>query len=651
MIKYCSFIFLIGLTSNSFAQKNTQKGLNALTQANFGLAKAYFYKDLKKDSIAAAFGLSVFYSQAFSYEPDSALYYLNSCSQSWKNATIEEKNARLKWIPISDSTIQELLLELAQKEYAVVLVQPSIDRTEKWLTHFGKLFTNMATEAILFRDSLAYEEAMAAQTAAALKVFISSYPDAIQHDAALALYDQLWYQEQTSNNSELALASFIVSNPSNPFTAQAWMRLYAIYAQQESITAFAAFIESYPNSPYTPQAWKQIHQFYLKPYSAEKLAQFKIDYPTYPFLEDLAQDAELLLKKMYPFLQDDQFGYTDQSGQQVIAAQFDDASAFVEGLAVVSKNSLYGLINKKNENIVDFKFLDITATEQGYIAEDSSGFYFLSRQGQFLQQKALEWEELQQTLLAMNWQNTPELPQVVSKYEVIQKNGKVGLNKRGKNILPAKYEQIISPVQATYIFAKIGKNLHYFDSTGKRLEINDLEWFLNAPELASFTKENVAIFSKGSKLGLLDTKGRIVVKNSYDAAQPVYAGLWPVQQNGKWGLVSTSSKVALPFLYDQIVAFPPFGFLLQDARGVGLVDSFGKVLLQPEFKAIKSFESDLLLVENQNGLGLYNKDAQLLIECAYQRIIPFDERTLQLSSSKGLAYYFLTDQKIMTFQP
>ena len=651
MIKYCSFIFLIGLTSNSFAQKNTQKGLHALTQDNFGLAKSYFYKDLKKDSIAAAFGLSVFYSQAFSYEPDSALFYLNSCTQSWTKATIQEKNARLKWIPISDSTIHELFLTLAQKEYAVLLRQPSIDQTEEWLTHFGSIFPNMATEAILFRDSLAYEEAVAAQTAAALKLFISSYPEAQQYETAVALYDQLWYQEQTSNNTELALATFILSYPNNPYVTQAWSRLYAIYAKEASITSFATFIERYPNSPYTPKAWKQIHQLYLKPYSAEKLAQFKIDYPTYPFLEDLAQDAELLLKKLYPFLQVDQFGYMDQNGQQVIAPQFDDAGAFVEGLAVVSKNSIYGLINKKNENIVDFKFLDITATEQGYIAEDSSGFYLLSRQGQFLQQKALEWEEVQQTLLAMNWQKKPELPQAVSKYEVIQKNGKVGLNKRGKNILPVKYEQIISPPHATYIFAKIGKNLHYFDSTGKRLEINDLEWFLNAAELASFTKENVAVFSKGSKLGLLDTKGRIIVKNSYEAAQPVYAGLWPVQQKGKWGLVSTSSKEVLPFLYNQIVAFPPFGFLIQDTRGVGLVDSSGKVLLQPEFKAIKSFETDLLLVENQNGLGLYNKDAQLLIECAYQRIIPFDERTLQLSSSKGLAYYFLTDQKIMTFQP
>ena len=650
MIKYC-FIFLIGITSNFFAQKNTQKGLHALTESNFGLAKSFFYKDLKKDPIAATFGLSVFYTQAFTYEPDSALHYLKSCTQSWNNATIEEKNARLKWIPISDSSIHELFFTLAQKEYAVMLEQPSINRAEKWLSHYGMLFPDMATETILFRDSIAYEEAVAAQTAAALKVFISSYPKAQQYETALALYDQLWYQEQTSNNTELDLATFITSNPNNPYTDNAWMRLYAMYAKEASITSFAAFIERYPNSPYTPQAWKQIHQLYLKPYSAEKLAQFKIDYPTYPFLEDLAQDAELLLKKMYPFLKDGQFGYMDQSGQQVIAAQFDDASAFVEGLAAVSKNSLYGLINKKNENIVDFKFLDITATEHGYIAEDSSGFYLLSRQGQFFQQKALEWEEAQQTLLAMNWQKTPELPQVASKYEVIQKNGKVGLNKRGKNILPAKYEQIISPPQATYIFAKIGKNLHYFDSTGKRLEINDLEWFLNAPELASFTKENVAIFSKGSKLGLLDTKGRIVVKNSYEAAQPVYEGLWPVQQNGKWGLVSTSSKVVLPFLYNQIVAFPPFGFLIQDASGVGLVDSFGKLVLQPEFKAIKSFESDLLLVENQNGLGLYNKDAQLLIECAYQRIIPFDERTLQLSSSKGLAYYFLTDQIIMTFQP
>ena len=243
------------------------------------------------------------------------------------------------------------------------------------------------------------------------------------------------------------------------------------------------------------------------------------------------------------------------------------------------------------------------------------------------------------------------VPKVVPKYERIDKNGRVGLSKQGKSVLPIKYDDIIFSNDSGFIFAKLGKALQYFDTTGKRLEINSLDWFLNAAELASFSKDGIAVFSKAAKLGLMDTKGKVLVKNTYDAAQAVYNGLWPVQQNGKWGLVALDSKIVLPLNYEHIVAFPPFGFLVESNEGVGLLASANKWLLSPTFKTIKRFETSYFLVENQEGLGVYNTDGSSLIPCAYQRIVRLDDGNFQLNNSSGLSYYLPIENKIVQLQP
>ena len=149
----------------------------------------------------------------------------------------------------------------------------------------------------------------------------------------------------------------------------------------------------------------------------------------------------------------------------------------------------------------------------------------------------------------------------------------------------------------------------------------------------------------------IDVKGKVLVKNTYDAAQAVYNGLWPVQQNGKWGLVALDSKIVLPLNYEHIVAFPPFGFLVESNEGVGLLTSANKWLLSPTFKTIKRFETSYFLVENQEGLGVYNTDGSPLIPCAYQRIVRLDDGTFQLNNSSGLSYYLPIENKIVQLQP
>ena len=239
----------------------------------------------------------------------------------------------------------------------------------------------------------------------------------------------------------------------------------------------------------------------------------------------------------------------------------------------------------------------------------------------------------------------------MSPYERLERNGKVGINKLGKVILPAKYDEVIAIKGAAFLIAKQGKVLHYFDTTGKRLELNGLEWFLSAPELAPFSTAGYAVFSKAAKLGLMDTKGKVLIKNSYDGAQAVFGGLWPVQQKGKWGLITLDSKVLLPIEQQKILPFAPFGFLVEKERGLGLIDTTGKWLLQPEFNTIKLLESTYFLVENSSGLGLYSARGELLLPCAYQRIVRFDPDTFQLTTSEGLLYYLVSEQKTIGLKP
>jgi len=643
----CSLLF----TSVVFAQKNTQKALSAIQQNNFGLAQAYLQKDLLKAPVAASYGWAVYYLTPFCYQADSALAYLTSFERSYPSLDVKAKAKLQADLLFQDTTTQHLFHQLAIKEMQLAISAPQITALELFMERYGQKFPDYKKIALGLRDSLAFDQAVQAQNSAAMQAFIVMYPNAVQQKAAKANYNLLLYQERTQNDTEAELINFITTYTESPYMEDAWVRIYKKYSQVESHESFVNFIQTYPTAPLVSLAWKQIYRLFMQTYSMEKLAAFKSAFPGYPFLEDLEKDGELLLKHLYPFIQANTYGYMDASGVVVIAAQYDDASPFYEGLAIVSKANRYGLINKRNESILSFKYLDISPNKTGFVLEDSTGYFLLDAQGQFLQQTPLQWEELQQTLSAFDWQVAPIEPVEFQPYERFERNGKVGLNKNGNTILAPKYDEIIVPMNATIFLVKQGKNLHYFDTTGKRLEINGLEWFLTAQKLAFFTKEGFAVYSKIGKLGLMDAKGKVLIKNAYEAAQPFWAGLWPVQQNGNWGLLALDAKVVLPFEYQKITPFAPFGFLVEKDNKLGLIDTSGKWLLNIEYKTIKMLESNYFLVENDNGLGLFSIDGAPIIACGYQRIVRFNQTAFQLSTPDGLAYYLIAEQKILISKP
>lgn len=71
------------------------------------------------------------------------------------------------------------------------------------------------------------------------------------------------------------------------------------------------------------------------------------------------------------------YGYIDKTGQWVIEPQFESASDFRDGMAVVKKNDQYGVINEKGEVIIDFQFDYL-----GSFVEGMAAFKVDTEQGQ-----------------------------------------------------------------------------------------------------------------------------------------------------------------------------------------------------------------------------------------------------------------------------
>ena len=391
-----SFFF----SSVIFAQKNTQKALVAIQQNNFGLAQGFLQKDLSKAPIAASYGWAVYYLTPFCYQADSAFAYLSQLERSYPSLDSKEKTKLQTDLALQDTTIQHLFYQLATAELQLAMAVPQIAALEQFMERYGQKYPDYKEIVVGLRDSLAFDNAVRAQSSAAMQAFIMMYPNAVQQQKASASYDLLLYQERTQHDTEADLIDFINNNANSPYAQEAWERIYKKYSQVESLETFTNFINAYPTAPQVALAWKQIYRLYMQTYSVEKLAAFKSAYPSYPFLEDLEKDGELLLKSLYPFTQANTYGYMDAFGKVVIDAQYDDASAFYEGLAIVAKANRYGLINKRNEPIIAFKYLDISPNKDGFVLEDSTGYFLLDAKGQFLQPTPLQWEELQQTLSA-----------------------------------------------------------------------------------------------------------------------------------------------------------------------------------------------------------------------------------------------------------
>ncbi|HRN43075.1 MAG TPA: hypothetical protein PK649_13535, partial [Vicingus sp.] len=223
--KYLLLFFV--LFAHVFMAANLTKGFEALSIHDYFKAKKIFEQGLKKQTPAAAYGLSIIYSLNNNpfYNLDSALFYVNRSETSFALLSSKQKTSltvlsEKKW---KNYKIDSLML-YAHHQYIdeKCFVKAKEENTIESFNYFLKQNVNAKQQtAISLRNQLAFSIAKTQNTSVAYLHFLETYPNAIQYNETKALYDKRIFEEHTELNTLENNQKFINDYPENPYVNKA----------------------------------------------------------------------------------------------------------------------------------------------------------------------------------------------------------------------------------------------------------------------------------------------------------------------------------------------------------------------------------------------------------------------------------------------
>ena len=284
------------------------------------------------------------------------------------------------------------------------------------------------------------------------------------------------------------------------------------------------------------------------------------------------------------------YGYINKEGEFVIPAQFDQASSFSCGYAIVGLNGIYYYINTKGE------------LQQSATYEYKGNFYY----GRALVQ--------------------------------------VGNN---TGMINTKLEYAIQPVYyslgtmsddgVTYFRrSSSDKNYGLIDKDGKELT---QMMFESAPEFDG----GVACVTQGTKVGAIDRKGKFVIMPKYDELENMGRGRVIFKESGRYGMLDANGNQILSPMYASI------GWFLEDMASCSLTgDKYGYIGLDGKEKlpaiydAAFPFNCGYAMVAYNNHGMIIDKAGQMLYTMpdGWYSILPICHNGLFLMQ-KGNEYRYI----------
>ncbi|MGK7395822.1 MAG: WG repeat-containing protein [Candidatus Cyclobacteriaceae bacterium M3_2C_046] len=418
-----------------------------------------------------------------------------------------------------------------------------------------------------------------------------------------------------------------------------------------------------------------------------------------------AEDMKLSDREFSVVEKDNKKGLANQKGELVIPVQYDDLG-WSKGLPMVinnvvgyKKDNLWGLINIKNEKIVDPIFATITPFNQKYIIASKLGRYsndlffgIIDTNGNT--QVSFKYNNLEinsDYLIAsvkkdkisyglITWKDKIVLPfqyQIIypigldkfsvidfkahaafyngkleelsgflydsiyalnQDYQVIEKGGKVGLiNQEGKVLLPTQYKKItINQDQSLNTLSYPTWSLY----NHKNQRLNSLSY----DNVSPIGKDVLKAMVKDNEV-LIDLKGNQITDLSglqIGTFQDQYALLY---KDRKIGLIDKNGEVILDPVYDTVKIEDNF-FYIGRVRGKkifwSILNHDKDTINAPEYHDVVSLDPYFFGVKNNNYWGLIDKYGQKVTSCKFD--------SLQLLSDGNIKVSFLDQQGIIGSQ-
>ena len=143
----------------------------------------------------------------------------------------------------------------------------------------------------------------------------------------------------------------------------------------------------------------------------------------------------------------------------------------------------------------------------------------------------------------------------------LKKNGKWGFYDKSGNLKIKHTYSEVSNFKNDVAAVKINEEIFFIDSNGIKVDkkYNPDEYNFSDFDIDlgmyDFSSPNYKVIKNGSKKGLSDAKGKVLVPAEYDEILSLKEHFQQVtvKINGKYGIVSFSGKVLIPIIYEKVI--------------------------------------------------------------------------------------------------
>lgn len=361
--------------------------------------------------------------------------------------------------------------------------------------------------------------------------------------------------------------------------------LFTNYEKVEAISRQ----ESLDNIPYEKSVLKYKEN---GKYGLINLSGKKITNPIYDDIQALEYKEGMLTVK-----QNDKFGIININGDEIIKVKYDGIQADQYSLnenhnkkagfiVSIKTNDGYkfGYINYKGKTLLETEYNEIARIN--YINDDESVYLVAFKNGQagLFKNKSKVLENEYEDIQFDN----------INNLLILQRNGKQGVSDLdGKKIIQLEYDNII--ITGNSINAQKGDEVTVFNSEGEKLKNSN---FISV--LETDNKNYFITIDKNENYGVIDKDDNVIIDNKYTFIDYLFDNYFVAQNEQKIGIVDDKGKEVIKYDYD----------VLQKIEGTDLIQGIKNEkidLIDKNMKKILTMKNAQIDIK-ENYIKIYNSE-------------------------------------------
>lgn len=602
------FTFYLILTSLFVKSSRIESAYEALSIYDYFKAKKLFYGELKKSrKAAAAFGLATIFHRSDNpfTNTDSASKYITLAGNYFKSTRLKESYFGFT---IDSLTIPAWADSIAQKSLLKATKINTIRTYEQFISLNPFCTLIQRSDAIYLRDELNYKANLGYSISDSTKVFMLRFPETFFYDEYQTLYDKQIFEEQTPLKNAEQYNTFIAKFPKNKFVGQAQDEVFEIYRKNNDLQGLDFYVMNYKNSHFINEAWKLLYALTVKSYNNEELQSFVSNYPEFPFKASINKEIELNNKVLIMVNDSDLIGFIDTTGKFAITPQYDEATLFKEGLAVVTKNDSAFFINKENQNVFNSFYNDAFSFTYGNAPVNINNQWFLiNRQGQ---KSAGPFEDLSEQS---------------ENFYIVKSNGKYGaMDIYGNSIIPPQFDRL-GDFKNGFAYYLNGNSYGFVSRSGLTSHAR-YQW------ISDFDENKLAVIKLNNMFGLVNENDSIILKPEYEQVLKAENNIFIVVKNNKYGFYSGTgcfmSDIEFEYRKELPVSFYTNGklFKLLKKNKQALADINGKLTIDYDaYEEVNFAHSNMIRIKRKGKFGFVDRKLSLVIPCKYNSATDFTD--------------------------